>query len=65
MAVGQNARETAGCSLCLYLPVFHLWPQVFFLVGLVKKIEGPGLPSGSIIYQGHLFCKTDAYVCGP
>ena len=26
-----------------------------FLVVLVKKIDGPGLPGGLIIYQGHLF----------
>ena len=24
-------------------------------------MEGPGLPSGSIIYQGHLFPKKDTY----
>ena len=26
-----------------------------------KHIEGPGLPGGSIIYQGHLFSKRDSY----
>ena len=27
-----------------------------------REIKGPGLPSGSIIYQGHLFSKKDTYV---
>ena len=28
-----------------------------FLVVLLEKIEGPGLPGGSILYQGHLFSQ--------
>ena len=31
----------------------------FWLVCL--KIEGPGLPGGSIFYQGHLFSQKDTY----
>ena len=29
------------------------------------KIDGPGLPGGSIIYQGHLFPLKDTYGTGP
>ena len=35
--------------------VSHLNSHRSFLVVLVGKIDGPGLPGGLIIYQGHLF----------